>query len=293
MTQPYPDRKSGLDSVGLDTLRPSEDTSAMLPELMPPPNFAPGMVYLVGAGPGDPGLMTLRGWAVLNAAEVVLHDRLGCEAILALLPKAIRRIDVGKLPGERMNTQEVINTLLIEEALAGRRVVRLKGGDPFVFGRGSEEILVLRAAGIQTGVVPGISSSLAAATSAGIPVTHRAVARSFCVSTGRSEEGTVPPIGAADTQVVLMAVGSLAEVAAQILAAGRDGGTPAALVQDATTHRQRVLRATLATIASRAAAVGITAPAVLIVGEVAALDLRWQPDATPHSDLKESAPNEQ
>ena len=110
---------------------------------------------------------------------------------------------------------------------------------------------------------------------------------------GRSEEGTVPPIGAADTQVVLMAVGSLAEVAAQILAAGRDGGTPAALVQDATTHRQRVLRATLATIASRAAAVGITAPAVLIVGEVAALDLRWQPDATPHSDLKESAPNEQ
>lgn len=230
---------------------------------------APGEVWLVGAGPGDAGLVTIRGWSAILAADVVVHDRLGCEEILARLPGHIRRVNVGKLPGERAMTQERIHAILVEEARSGARVVRLKGGDPFVFGRGSEEVAHLRALSIPVRIVPGVTSAIAAPGAVGVPVTHRAVARSFVVCTGRDEQGKLPTGIAADTHLYLMGIEALPEIVASLLAAGRSPETPVVIVANASTYRQFHLRATLATAERAVRSAGIQPPAVVLIGETA------------------------
>lgn len=235
-----------------------------------------GTVHLVGAGPGDVGLLTLRGAELLRLADVILHDRLVNEEQLAHASPTAIIIDAGKGHDGHGMSQDEINALLVEHARLGRRVVRLKGGDPFVFGRGSEESDVCRAAGIECEVVPGITSAIAGPAAAGIPVTERGVARNFAVVTARSAAGTgdylpdLASLAKLDTLVVLMGCKELAGLAAQLVAAGKDPVTPAALVERATWPEQRTTRGTLATIAEAGERVGVRAPVLLIVGPTAA-----------------------
>ncbi|WP_027481795.1 uroporphyrinogen-III C-methyltransferase, partial [Deinococcus pimensis] len=237
-------------------------------------------VSLVGAGPGDPGLLTLRGREALEAAEVVLFDYLAAPELLRFCPRA-ETIFVGKKGYSEYISQEDINRLLVEKALegGGRRVVRLKGGDVFVFGRGGEEALACREAGVAFEVVPGVTSAVAAPAYAGIPVTHRGAAASFGVITGREQEGDADygNLAGVDTLVLLMGVRNLGTVAERLVRAGRSPETPAATIQWGTTSRQRVATGTLATIAAEVERAGLEAPAVTVVGEVAALreNLRW------------------
>ena len=246
----------------------------------------PGAVALVGAGPGDPGLITIRGRALLAEADVVLHDRLGTGELLGACRPDAELVDVGKAPGRAPLTQDEINAALVAHARRGRRVVRLKGGDPFVFGRGGEEAEALAAAGIPFEVVPGITSAIAAPAYAGIPVTHRGLATSFTVVTGHEDPSK--PSEQTDwaalarlpgTLVLLMAMGRLGTIAAALVAGGRAASEPAAAVEWGTTPRQRQVEATLGTIADRAAEAGVGAPAVVVVGPVAALAARigWRP----------------
>jgi uroporphyrin-III C-methyltransferase len=249
----------------------------------PPPRFryrgiraarrqAPGAVYLVGAGPGDPGLITSKGLGLLREAQVVIHDRLIGSELLDETRADVVLIDVGKGPGHAPYCQAKINALLVEHALEGRTVVRLKGGDPFVFGRGSEEVEACREAGLAVEVVPGVSSAIAGPAAAGIPVTARGIARSFAVVTGHTSEDTQNiSIPAADTIVLLMGRSRIAALADQLIADGRDPSTPAACVQSATTPEQRVTVATLATIAEAADRDGLEAPLVTVIGEVVRL----------------------
>ena len=237
-----------------------------------------GFVHLVGAGPGDPGLLTVAGLRALERAEVVVHDRLGTEQLLPLCRPDAELLDAGKSPVRHAMTQDEINAALVEHGLAGRQVVRLKGGDPFVFGRGSEEAQALAAAGVAYAVVPGITSAIAAPAYAGIPVTHRGLATSFTVVTGH-EDPTKPSeqtdwaalARAPGTLVILMGMGRLAGIADALIAAGRAPDEPAAVVQWGTTPRQRHLVATLSTIAERVSAEGLGNPAVVVVGAVAGL----------------------
>ncbi|HEY9014699.1 MAG TPA: uroporphyrinogen-III C-methyltransferase, partial [Gemmatimonadales bacterium] len=234
-----------------------------------------GQVYLVGAGPGDPGLITVRGLELLRTADVVVHDRLIPTELLDQAPAAAQLIDAGKSPGHQARTQAEINALLVSHARAGRRVIRLKGGDPFVFGRGSEEVDACREAGIQVEVVPGISSAIGGPAAAGIPVTARGLSSSFTVITGHVA-------GAADnegTLVLLMARSKLAGITRKLIAEGRDPETPAACVQSATTPQERVVRGTLATIADAADREGLEAPVVTVIGAVAALGADWSKDS--------------
>jgi uroporphyrin-III C-methyltransferase len=230
-------------------------------------------VYLVGAGPGDPGLLTVRGRELVERCDAIVYDRLADPRIVALAPAEAERHDAGKRPGRHTLTQEEINRLLVERALAGRTVVRLKGGDPFVFGRGSEELDACRAAGVPCEVVPGVSSAIAGPAAAGIPVTARGIARSFAVVTahqaGETTVTNMAPLAGVDTIVVLMGCSALPQFTAGLIAAGRDGGTPAACIQSATTPEQRVTIATLGTIAEAAARDGLEAPLVTVIGEVA------------------------
>jgi uroporphyrinogen III methyltransferase/synthase len=239
----------------------------------PPPT--PGIVVLVGAGPGDPELLTLKGLAWLRRAEVLVYDRLVHPALLDWAPPEALRIDAGKRPGHHLLRQEETSALLVSHARAGRVVVRLKGGDPFVFGRGGEEALACSAAGVPWAVVPGVSSAVAVPAWAGIPVTHRGLASSFAVVTATGSAGAGRPpwaaLAAVDTLVVLMGVATLAEVTAELLAAGRDPDTPVALVERATLPDGRTLVATLATVAPCAAAWGARSPATLVVGPVVEL----------------------
>ena len=237
-----------------------------------------GRVILVGAGPGDPGLITVKGAKALADAEVVVYDRLVAPALLALAPPAAERIYVGKEPFRSAWKQPEIDALLVERALTGTTVVRLKGGDPFVFGRGGEELLACVRAGVPCEVVPGITSAVAAPAAAGIPVTHRGVARSFAVVTastaGTAHAGEAVPdlskiAGAVDTLVLLMAAGKLADTCAALIAAGRPAHEPAAIVQWATTPEERTIVATLEELPALAAAGNVGPPATLIVGEVA------------------------
>jgi uroporphyrin-III C-methyltransferase len=232
-------------------------------------------VALVGAGPGDPGLLTVRGAALLRRAEVVVHDRLIDPELLALAPADAELIDVGKGPGAS-GSQSEITDQLIELGRAGRRVVRLKGGDPFVFGRGGEEAEALRRAGVEYEVVPGVSSAFAAPAAAGIPVTHRGLATSVTVVTGQVGDSTAT--GAVDwhslgrtggTLVILMGMSVRERIAADLIASGRDAATPVAVVHWGTTARQTVVRSTLGGLA----AVDLPAPSVIVVGPVADLDL--------------------
>ena len=234
-----------------------------------------GVVYLVGAGPGDPELLTLRGAKLLARAGVVVYDRLAPRELLELAPAGAELIDAGKAPGRRGLGQEAINRLLVERARAGATVVRLKGGDPFVFGRGGEEALACVRAGVPFEVVPGVSAALAAPAAAGVPLTHRDLAASFAVVTASLAGGRATDLkevaGAADTLVVLMAAERLEAVCEVLLRAGRPAGQPAVIVQWAATERQRSVRATLADLPALAASAGIGPPATLVVGEVASL----------------------
>jgi uroporphyrin-III C-methyltransferase len=229
-------------------------------------------VYLVGAGPGDPGLLTLRGAEVLRTADVVVHDRLVAPALLELAPARAERVDVGKRPGGPAVPQEEICALLVERARRGLRVVRLKGGDPFVFGRGGEEALALARAGVPVEVVPGVSAATAAPAAAGIPVTHRGLARSFAVATATGAGGEAvdlaPLARAVDTLVVLMAAARLEPTCRALLEAGRSPAEPAAVVSWATTPRQRAVLGTLGDLPALARAAGVGAPATLVVGQV-------------------------
>jgi uroporphyrin-III C-methyltransferase len=232
------------------------------------------VVHLVGAGPGDPGLITARGLELLRRADVVVHDRLVGPELLHEARSGAELVDVGKGPGHAALTQEGINALLIERARQGQEVVRLKGGDPFVFGRGSEELAACREAGVEVAVVPGVSSAIAGPAAAGIPVTARGIARSFAVVTGHqagsdSETPDIAALVAVDTIVMLMGRAALGTLTARLIAAGRAPETPAACIQSATTADQRVAVATLATILDAAERDGLEAPLVTVIGEVA------------------------
>jgi uroporphyrinogen III methyltransferase/synthase len=237
-------------------------------------------VYLVGAGPGDPDLITVRGRRLLEQADVVVHDRLGTEALLSACRADAQLVNAGKAPGDVAMTQDQINAALVEHADAGKMVVRLKGGDPFVFGRGGEEALACAAAGIAWVVVPGLTSAISAPASAGIPVTHRAVSTSFTVITGH-EDPTKPSeqtdwavlARVPGTLVVLMGMGRLAKIAAALIDGGRPTDQPAAAVQWGTTPRQRTVVATLSTLAEECARQGVGSPAVVVIGDVAGLGL--------------------
>ena len=239
----------------------------------------PVTVHLVGAGPGDPGLLTVRALDVLRRADVVVYDRLSQASLLDLAPPAAKRIDVGKAPGAARATQEQINALLVERGKAGGTVVRLKGGDPFVFARGGEEAAALAEAGVPFEVVPGITSAIAVPAYAGIPVTLRHSSTSVTIVTGHEEpaageEGTVDWRAVArvgGTIVVLMGVARIGRIAAELIAGGRSPDTPVAAVQWGTRPEQRTVRATLDTIADHR----LGTPSTIVVGDVAAHDLAW------------------
>jgi uroporphyrinogen III methyltransferase/synthase len=233
-------------------------------------------VYLVGAGPGDPGLITVRGAEVLRRAEVVVHDRLADSRLLDLAPPAARLVDVGKEPGGPVR-QEEINSLLVSEGRSRDTVVRLKGGDPFVFGRGGEEAAALRSAGVDFEVVPGITSAIAVPAYAGVPVTQRGLATSFTVVTGHSRHAVDRDTNwealaaAGGTIVVLMGVAHRAEIAGRLIAAGLDPATPVAAVHWGTRPEQQAVRVRLDQLASTP----LEPPVTLVIGAVAALDLAW------------------
>lgn len=232
-----------------------------------------GFVYLVGAGPGDPELLTLRAVKALRAADAIIYDRLVHPDALAHAAPHTRLIYVGKEGGGTQVPQHEINDELIAQARLGRTVVRLKGGDPFVFGRGGEEALALEAARIPYAVVPGVTSGVAAPALAGIPVTHRTLAASVTFATCTRAEGGVDwaHLAGAETLVLFMAGAKTAEVAARLIAAGKSPTTPAAIIESASLPDQRVTRASLAELGAAAAAAVIGSPALLVIGEVVAL----------------------
>jgi len=243
-----------------------------------------GIVYLVGAGPGDPGLLTLRGLECLRAADVVVYDYLANPELLAHAPGAAERIYVGKKAGAHTMKQEDINALLVERGLAGRCVVRLKGGDPFVFGRGGEEALALRRAGVAVEIVPGVTSGIAAPAYAGIPVTQRGMTSVLSLVTGHEEPGKEESAldwaalaRGGGTLVFYMGVGNLPAIARQLVANGRPAGTPVALISRGTLPVQQVVEGTLETIVERVATAGLKPPAITVVGEVVSLrrELAW------------------
>jgi uroporphyrinogen III methyltransferase/synthase len=242
------------------------------------PRPAVGKVFLVGGGPGDPGLLTLRGRECLELADVVVVDRLVNPELLRYARPGAEVIDVGKEAGLPQPSQDAINALLAERARRGEQVVRLKGGDAFVFGRGGEEALYLAERSIPFEVVPGVTSAIAAPACAGIPVTHRGLSSSVLIATGH-EDPSKPEsalrwqhlAGAADTLVFLMAMGHLQQITDSLINYGRDPQEPAALVRWGSTPRQQTLVSTLGDLPTRAKAAGFGSPAVLVVGPVVSL----------------------
>jgi uroporphyrinogen III methyltransferase / synthase len=247
-----------------------------------------GRVVLVGAGPGDPGLLTLRAAQVLAHADVLLYDALASDPIVALAPPSCERIYVGKRAGDHAMPQEEIEALMVERARKGNVVVRLKGGDPYVFGRGGEEAMALHEAAIPFEIVPGVSSAIAAPAYAGIPVTHRDFNAAFTVATGHEDPTLRPAWGEgrldwsklADpdrTLVLLMAMGNLAGICERLAEHGLRPDTPVAVIQDGTRPTQRTVTGTLATIAGEAERAGLEAPAIVVVGRAVSLRerLRW------------------
>lgn len=231
-------------------------------------------VHLVGAGPGDPELLTVRAARLISSADVIVHDALVDPSVLGLARPGAELIDVGKRPG-RSTPQEMINTLLVHLGRDGREVVRLKGGDPFVFGRGGEEALALRDAGVCFSVVPGVTSAVGAPAAAGIPVTHRGAAVGFTVVTGHRESGGAHTVNweaiaqTGGTVVVLMGVAERSVIAARLMAGGLTADTPVAAVRNGTRADQKVVRTTLAGLS----ACEIESPATLVIGAVAAMDV--------------------
>jgi uroporphyrin-III C-methyltransferase len=231
------------------------------------------VISLVGAGPGDPELLTIRGLRRLQEADVVVHDALVGTGVLALARPDAEMVDVGKRPGAPV-TQELINALLVQLAGTGRNIVRLKGGDPFVFGRGGEEALALTKAGFDFEVVPGVSSVIAAPAAAGIPVTHRGVSASFTVVTGHRQRGETAVnwhalAQAGGTIIVLMGVAQRATIAAALIEGGLASETPVAAIRHATSSEQTVVRCALSELGDAA----VESPATIVIGPVAAFDL--------------------
>lgn len=243
-------------------------------------DIEPGTVTLVGGGPGDPDLITVAGLKTIRQADVVLYDRLSPAEVLDEAPEGCVLIEVGKIPRGAFTPQEEINRLLIEHARAGRRVVRLKGGDPYVFGRGGEEWLACAEAGLPVRVVPGVSSAIAGPALAGVPVTHRTLTQGVTIVSGhvppgdpRSQLDWAALARTRTTLVLMMGVAYLPEIVAALEAGGLDPATPAAIVVKASTPQERVLRGTLGTAAALAASDDVQPPAITVIGDVAGLDL--------------------
>lgn len=258
--------------------------------IVPQPNQQ-GKVFLVGAGPGDPELITLKGLRCLHQAQVVVYDRLICSDLLDEAPSQATRVFVGKESGRHSMQQEEINILLIKYARQGCRVVRLKGGDPFVFGRGGEEALALADAGIPFEIVPGISSAIAVPAYAGIPVTHRELATSFTVVTGHEQRTSTSSsvnwaalAALGGTLVIMMGVETLPHITQRLLAGGLLPSTPAAVIQQGTVPQQRIVTDTLVNIAESARTAKITSPAVTIIGATVTLgdSLAWFDTVHPY-----------
>lgn len=248
-----------------------------------------GSVALVGGGPGDSGLITVRGRRLLGQADVVVADRLGPRELLAELAPDVRVIEVGKTPGHHPVPQAEINRILVDEARRGHRVVRLKGGDPYVLGRGGEEAEFCRQNDVDVEVVPGVTSAISVPAAAGIPVTHRGLAKGFSVVTGHEELSEVPA-RADHTVILLMGVGQLRESAASLAHAGLPAGTPVGIVENGYLPDQRVTIGTLGTIADQAEAAGVANPAVIVIGDV----VRVSPFAPSHfkaADYSTTTPN--
>ena len=253
--------------------------SALRAGAVPVARSQPPGVALVGGGPGDPDLITVRGRRLLGQADVVVADHLAPAALLEELSPSVTVIDAAKLPYGRAASQEAINNLLISHAREGRFVVRLKGGDPYVFGRGFEELLACAAAGVSVAVVPGVTSAFGVPAMAGVPVTHRGVAHEVVVVSGHVAPGHAsslvdwPALAALrGTIVLLMAVDRIGAIAAALMAGGRAEDTPAAVIQEGTTQNQRVVRSTLDKVASDVVAHEIRPPAIIVIGPVAALN---------------------
>jgi uroporphyrin-III C-methyltransferase len=247
-----------------------------------PDGVGSGRVYLVGAGPGDADLLTLRAARLLAQAEVVVYDNLVSPDVLDLVAPAAQRIYAGKQRDRHSMPQESINALLVRLARLGRHVVRLKGGDPFIFGRGGEEMQALAAAGIAVEVVPGITAACGVSCYAGIPLTHRDHAQSCVFVTGHLQDGTTGLDWAAlarprQTVVIYMGLGALGEICTQLVAHGMGADMPAAVVEKGTTLDQRVVTGTLRDLAARVATSGLASPCLIIVGEVVRLrdSLAW------------------
>ena len=269
-----PSASQGTDGTGvaMDTGREAAPWCWDLPE------FAPGTVWLVGAGPGDPGLLTMLAVQALRHADVILHDALIGDRILAGAGPGAELEPVGKRAGRRSPRQSEIDRRLIAHARAGRRVLRLKGGDPFVFGRGGEEALALAKAGIGFRVVPGITAGVGGLAYAGIPATHRGLTGVVTLVTGRGSAGTLPDdidwqaLALASPAIVFyMALGTLGIIAERLIAAGRPPMTPVAVVSDATTERQSAIVTTLARAPREVVRLGARSPAIIAVGEVVRL----------------------
>ena len=247
-----------------------------------------GIVYLVGAGPGDPDLISVRGLRLIRSADVLVYDRLVHPDLVQEAPVDAERIFVGKSPGHHVFQQEVINDILVDRAQRGLRVVRLKGGDPFVFGRGGEECLVLKKAEIPFEVVPGISSAISVPAYAGIPVTHRTLSPMFTVVTGHrcdvAEEADWTALARGGTLVILMGLARLPHIAARLVAGGRASSTPVAVIRAGSTPEQEVVEGTLADIAARSR--HLTSPAIIVVGDVVRLrsQLEWVTSAALQSE---------
>ena len=258
-----------------------------------------GKVYLVGAGPGDPGLITVRGLQLLHSAQVIVYDQLVNLELLEETPSAAIRIFVGKQAGRHCIAQEEINRILIDHARLGYEVVRLKGGDPFVFGRGGEEAEALAEAEIPFEIVPGVSSAVAVPAYAGIPVTHRKFASSFAVVTGHEARKGKSAVDwgklatAVDTLVILMGLHNLPAIVAKLIAHGRSPETPAAVIRRGTTNGQETMIGTLADIVEKSAS--LKAPTLIVVGEVVELRnrLNWfSADTKSREEIRSSGEEE-
>lgn len=240
-------------------------------------DYSQGRVYLIGSGPGDPGLLTIKALELIRAADVVVHDRLVSDEIMALVPAGTQCIDVGKMPRCHKVPQEDINALLVDLARQGLRVARLKGGDPLIFGRGSEEAAVLRAAGITVDYVPGITAAQGMAASTGVPLTHRGLATGVRYVTGhrardsRLDLDWASLASAETTLVVYMGVSSIAEISGQLMAHGMAADMPVLAVASATTPREARLVSTLARIPGDVVSAGMEAPVLFVIGHVVSL----------------------
>ncbi len=236
-----------------------------------------GIVYLVGAGPGDPELMTLRGQRLIREADTIIHDRLIPIEVLSWARSSATKIDVGKYPDHHRISQTEINRLLVEHAQQGETVVRLKGGDPFVFGRGQEEVNACQSVGVPVVVVPGISSAIAGPAAAGVPITSRGIARSVAMITAQTDPRLVDnqldfaALVKVDTVVVLMGRKNLRHVAKSLIKHGRDPHTPVACIENATLPYQRVTAASLAEIADQVDKLSFASPMISVIGDVAAM----------------------